>query len=396
VTITRRRTPALAAAIGAFGVLAALGTAVAACAVRDANAGADGGPLADIVRPDVDPGPKGIVVTASGEDLAIVGYPWSPGVTSGGDPPAFVDGWAVRFEHVLVTIADVWLASDPDTDPANPIITGPIVARDPGPWAVDLSRGGPLLGKSGSPDEKTVALTAFRGDALDTTRRYAFGYSFVAASNDAKHVNLDDAGAKLYEQAKANHWAMLFVGTATYSAGAPPGGTPFAKMPPVVRFTIGLANPSRYVNCRNTDLMQIGGDYPRGLQPSPTRSTTAQITLHTDHLFWDALNVEGTPLHFDPIAAVASTYGAPDAGEGQATSSALVPLDVTGFKTATNDNLPWRTTVSDWEAPAGQMHFEANGTALRPRNAFLSFLAHAAASGGHMNADGQCVVKNEF
>lgn len=370
--------------------------AAASCAVRDPQAGVDGGTLASLVAPGVDPGPKGIVVTASGEDLAIAGYPWSPGATAGGDPPAFVDGWAVRFDHVLVTIGDVWLASDPDTDPANPLVTGPVVARDPGPWAVDLSRGGPLLGKSGSPDEKTAILTAFSGSTLDPTLRYAFGYCVRAASAGAKTVNLDASGAALYELAKANAWAMVFEGTATYSAGAPEPGTVFAKMPRAVHFSIGLANPSRYVNCRNTDLMQLGGDYPRGVQPSATRSTVVQITLHTDHLFWDTLNVEGTPLHFDPIAAVASSAGTPDAGPGVTTNADLAPLDVTGFKAATGENLAWRSAVPDWNAPAGQMHFEANGTALRPRNAFLSFLAHAAAAGGHMNADGKCVVRNDF
>lgn len=369
--------------------VALLALGLASCAVRAADVDAGAGPLAELVDPARDPGPRGIVVTASGEDLAIVGYPWSPGALSGGDPPAFVDGWAVRFEHVLVTVADVWLARDPDTDPANPLVTGPIVARDPGPWAVDLSRGGTIPGKSGSPDEKTIALTAFRGDGLDPTRRYAFGWTFARAADAAKRANLDAAGEQLYALARQNGWAMVFQGSATYSGEAPAPGTPFAKMPPVVRFTIGLANPSRYVNCHNTDLMQLGGEYPRGVQPSATRSSVVQITLHTDHLFWDALNVEGTPLHFDPIAAVTQ-----DAGDVR--NEELLQLDVTGFKTRANENLPWRSLVADWGAPAGQAHFEANGTALRPRNAYLSFLAHAAASGGHMNADGQCVVKNEF
>lgn len=367
---------------------------VAACTPR-APSDPDAGPIAAVVTPDRDPGPRGIVVTASGEDLAIVGYAWAPGATAAGDPPAFVDGWAVRFDHVLVTVADVWLARDPDTDPANPLATGPIVARDAGPWAVDLSRGGPIAGKSGEPDEKTVALTAFDGAALDPTQRYAFGWSFATASAAAKPVNLDAEGAALYERARQGGWAMVFTGTATYAGDAAAAGTPFAKMPRSVRFTLGLANPSRYSNCRNTDLMQIGGEYPRGVQPSATRATVAQITLHTDHLFWDALAVEGAPLHFDPFAAVASTYGT-GADEGQTTNAELAALDVTGFQTRAGEALPWRSLVSDWGAPNGQLHFEANGIPLRPRNGFLSFLEHAAASGGHMNADGQCTITNAF
>jgi hypothetical protein len=166
-------------------------------------------------------------------------------------------------------------------------------------------------------------------------------------------------------------------------------------MPAQVKFTIGLANPSTYVNCRNTDLMQVGGEFPRGVQPSATKSTVVQITLHTDHLFWDELNVEGTPLHFDPIAAVASTYGT-GAMSGEVTNDALAALDVTGFKTKEGETLPWRSLVPDYAAPAGQMNYKTNGTTLSPANSFLAYLAHSASAGGHMNSDGECFVKKDF
>lgn len=343
-----------------------------------------------------DPGPLGFVVTVSGEDLSVNGYPWTKGQPSQGDPPQLVDGWALRFDRILVTVGKIRLNADPDKDPNDRTVLGPLVAEDPGPYAVDVVKGGTIVGKSGSPDEKTVAITSFVGDGkLDPTQRYAFSYSLLPASGTAKNVNLDAAAQALYEEAKAKGWAMVFQGTATFSGDAPPMATPFAKMPREVNFTLGLANPSTYVNCSNTDLMQVGGEFPRGVQPNATRSTIVQITLHTDHLFWDELNVEGTPLHFDPFAAVASTYGTGQPS-GEVTSDALASLDVTGFRTKDGESLPWRSLVPDYAAPAGQMNYKTNGTTLVPAGSFLSYLAHSAAAGGHMNADGECFVKKDF
>lgn len=349
--------------------------------------------------PPADPGKGGFWVTVSGEDLASVGYDFVEGAMAEGDPPAFVDGWAVHFDHVIVTIGNVHVNEDPDKDEGNPQEVGALVASADGPWAVDAAIGGDVVGKSGSADEKTLPIAAFasqdNGDAFDPEARYAFSYDTLAASADAKLTNLDAEGLELYAEAIEKGYSMVFAGTATYQGEDPEAGSVFASIPKEVKFTLGFKNPSSYINCQNTDLGAVGDEFPRGIQASATKSTTVQITTHTDHGFWDTLNVEGTPLHFDPIAAQASTYGSPDE-TGVVTIEDLAEVDVTGFTTKDGEVLPWRSLVSDYEAPAGQMKYDTNGTSFKLVNSFASYLSYSAASGGHLNADGECEVKNNF
>jgi hypothetical protein len=341
----------------------------------------------------------GFSITVSGEDLASIGYGWSKDSLADGDPPAFVDGWEVHFDHVIVTVANLTLSRDPDQDEGNPRHVGGTVASAAGPWAVDAAIGGDVVGKSQSPDEKTIQIAAFAkqdsGDAFDPESRYAFTYDLVAASQDATLTNLDAEGLVLYEEAQTKGYSTILAGTATYRGPEPEAGSVFAKIPTEVAFSLGLTNPSSYINCRNTDLSPVGDEFPRGVQANATKATTVQITIHTDHGFWDTLNVEGTPLHFDPIAANAVGYGTP--GEpGRVSIDELVGVDVTGFTTAEGEPLPWRSLVSDYDAPAGQMRYDSNGTSFQKVNSFAAYLAYSAASGGHLNADGECEIKNNF
>jgi hypothetical protein len=367
-------------------------------APSEAGSMGEGGGTAEFVPP-ADPGKGGFWVTVSGEDLASVGYDFVNGALSDGDPPAFVDGWAVHFDHVIVTVGNLTIHEDPEKDEGNPQDVGALVAKAAGPWAVDAAIGGDVIGKSESPDEKTIPIAAFasqdNGDPFDPESRYAFSYDTLAASEDAALTNLDDEGLALYAEAKAKGYSMVLAGTATYKGEAPEADSVFASIPTEVKFTLGFKNPSSYINCRNTDLTAVGDEFPRGIQASATKSTTVQITIHTDHGFWDTLNVEGTPLHFDPIAAQASTYGMPEE-PGTVTIEDLVDVDVTGFKTKDGEILPWRSLVSDYDAPAGQMKYDTNGTSFKKANSFAAYLAYSAASGGHLNADGECEVKNNF
>lgn len=343
----------------------------------------------------------GFVVTVSGEDLSVIGYDWSSGSRASGDPPAFVDGWALSFEHVIVTVSGITLNEDPDLDPANPMNVGAVVASDDRAYAVDVTIGGDIIGKSGSPDERTALLTSFprqaSGAAFDPTARYAFRYDLVTATSDAQPVNLDEEGRALYQEAIGKGWSTIYTGVATYRGPTPDAGSVFAKIPRTVKFKLGFKNPSRYANCRNTDLRTAGGEFPRGLQPAANReeTTTAQITIHTDHAFWDRLNIEGTPLHFDPIAAQASTYGDP-ASTGEVTIEDLEAVDVTAFTTRSGEPLPARSLVPDYRPAAGQLAFDPNGTMFASANSFASYLSYSAASGGHMNAYGECEVQNKF
>ena len=74
----------------------------------------------------------------------------------------------------------------------------------------------------------------------------------------------------------------------------------------------------------------------------------------------------------------------------------LEAVDVTGFKTKSGEVLPARSVVSDYKAPAGQLKYDANGTTFAKANSFSAFLSYSAASGGHMNADGECEIKTNF
>jgi hypothetical protein len=366
-------------------------------AVGGSNAGA--GEDTGVFDSPADPGAGAFWVTVSGEDLALLGYDWTPSAEAGGDPPAFVDGWAISFEHAIITVDRLRINADPDRDEANPLALGAEVAAADGPWAVDVTIGGDLVGKSGSPDERTVPIAAFpsraNGQPFDPAARYAFSYDLVTASEAARIVNLDEAGLALYEQAQLNGWSMVLAGTAEYKGPAPEAGSVFANIPTQVRFTLGLAASSSYVNCRNTDLQAVGDEFPRGIQANASSSTTVQITLHTDHVFWDTLNVEGTPLHFDAIAAQASTYGTPD-NPGTVATADLAAVDFTGFTTRGGEPLPWRSVVPDYTAPAGQMTYNSNGTSFSVANSLAAYLSYSAASGGHMNADGECEVQNNF
>ena len=127
---------------------------------KDGGPGGDDGGNGTAFTPPADPGPGGFWVTVSGEDLASVGYDWTSSSLADGDPPGFVDGWAVTFEHVIVTVDKIRVNADPDKDEGNPQDVGAVVASADGPFAVDATIGGSVVGKSGSPDEKTVPIAA--------------------------------------------------------------------------------------------------------------------------------------------------------------------------------------------------------------------------------------------
>jgi hypothetical protein len=327
-----------------------------------------------------DPGPGAFWITASGEDLALNGYPFVNGASKAADP-AFVDGWAVDYEHVIVSIGALGLAENPDKNAGDPKDLGPQVAHDDRVFAVDLHLAG--SGNGGS-----TPIAAFDkkddGSAFDGSSRYAFSYSLVAASNDAEVVNLDEEGKQLYQEAIARGWATLVVGTATYQGPEPGPETPFAKLPKVVHFKLGLATPARYTNCENPDFPAVGGELTRGVQIKASASTQVQVTYHTDHMFWDTLNVEGTPLHFDPVAASANEAG-------DVTIDDLENQDFLGFTLRDGTPLPARSVVADFTPTEGQLAFSGGGESF-PKNSYAAFFRYSATAGGHLNADGECAV----
>ena len=368
-----------------------------------------GGGVLQSFTPPCDPGGGNILVTASGEVLALGGYAFPP---ASPDDVAFVDGWEIQFSKLLVTFDHVKLSSNPDLSPTDESQTGGVVAQADGPWAVDLHKGGPLPGAGGS-GEQSVPIVAIKG-SFDPAQRYAFGFDAVAATASAKNVNLDTSAGSTdltdYQEMITNGWTVLYVGTATWRGDAQ-GVTctntnatyDFSTIPKVVNFRIGFASPTTYVNCqnpRNNGAPFPGEEHQRGIAVQSNTSTIAQATFHTDHPFWDSF-VHDSPAHFDQVAAqYAGVSGTPTA-----TMDGMVGVDFTAFKDKLGKALPWRSCLSSFTPGTGQqMHFDnlsvpfvLNGSdpaaALRD---YRDYMTYNQSTFGHLNADGLCFVKRNY
>ncbi len=413
-----------------FGVVSAAfvaGALTAACSTDDGSSGktppdsgadtavSDSGPLGDgggclkgFAAPPANPGNGAILFTASGEVLALGGYGFPPATTNS---VAFVDGWEVRFTRLLVTVDKIRVAGNPDKMPTDQSQTDGVVAEANGPWAIDLHKGGPLAGKGGT-DEKAVAIAAISnqnkngGAAFDTTRRYAFGFDTVAATCDAQNVNLDDDGLRDYADMVKNGWAVMYVGTATFKGAActsPTTTYDFTKLPKTVDFKLGFASPTTYVNCQNPDndpaAPFANEEHQRGVQPKPGTFVVAQVTIHTDHPFWETA-VHDSPAHFDPIAA---RFVGLDAGTPMATLDDVVGVDFTAFKDKAGVDLPWRSCVATYTAKAGTMSFDPLNVPVNPSaqpaaalRDYRDFMTYNQSTQGHLNSDGLCFVKRNF
>ena len=163
----------------------------------------------------------------------------------------------------------------------------------------------------------------------------------------------------------------------------------------MVRFGFGFAAPASYLNCHNPELGDADTAANRGVQPSAAGHVRAQITMHTDHFFWDEADVEGTPLHFDPIAARAHPAGV-DAG---AASPAVVTLaDLAGDLPASLTDSVGRGVRDRGGQTQGVVDDSPPPSyAVRGAGAMVhdlrDFVRYNARGGGHLNSDGLCAVQ---
>ncbi len=382
-----------------------------------ASPGGDGGvggctnPADGGLCPFVSPGasaPKGqILVTASGEALALGGYAFPAPAP---DSPVFVDGWSVKFTHVLVTLDHVRLHENPDTAPTDQRQMGALVAEVDGPWAIDLHKGGPLQGAGGS-GEEAVPLAVIPNlnlksgaPAFDPTVRYAFGFDTVPATESAYDVDLDAEGRALYQQMISKGYTVLYAGTASFVGGpscsSPTTSYDFSQLPMVVDFQLGFASPTTYENCQNPDL--TGGAFPgeeaqRGIQINQGTWTRAQLTVHTDHPFWETIVHDG-PMHFDMLAA--RKVGVAHAS---VTLDDVVGVDPTYITDSNGVGVPWRSCVSTYTAQAGVLSFDAVNLPVNPSAApsqalrdLYDFIVYNQSTQGHLNSDGLCAVERRY
>jgi hypothetical protein len=346
-----------------------------------------------------DPGANGIWFTASGEVLALGGYPFPP---TNADAVAFVDGWDVRFTGLLVTVDNIRLSENPDRNPGDQSQTGAEVAKVHGPWAIDLHKGGPLSGKGGA-DEQALPIAALTGQnengcaPFDQTQRYAFGYDVVSATNAALNVNLDAQGLADYADMVNNGYAVLYVGTATFrGTNCTPDSPEFQKAPLAigssVNFRLGFKTPTSYLNCQNPDNQSAapfdGEEYQRGIYVYGNKTSIAQVTIHSDHPFWDGTAHDSSP-HFDQIAArYTATTGTPTAVVEDFTS-----VDFTNFADAEGGELPWRNCVGTAFTPPDDFTMHFANTAGSPLANYAEFMTFNQRTQGHLNSDGLCYVR---
>ena len=235
---------------------------LAGVAIAVAGAGCGNSDDSDDFVPPVDPGPGGILFTASGGLPAVTGYPFPP---ANAGNLSFVDGWQLDFSRLLVTFDNITLAETPDVSGAEPSATGNLVAEVNGPWAVDLAhQGSDDLPGEGAPGERAVPVTAITSQnrngnkpfATDGTR-YALGFDVVAATASATLVNLDAGATADYQQIIQEGCAVLYVGTATFKGGTVPGFTScnvgHESWPATVPFRLCFKSPASYANCQNPE-----------------------------------------------------------------------------------------------------------------------------------------------
>jgi hypothetical protein len=350
-----------------------------------------------------------IQLTASGEVLALGGYTYPPADMNS---PAFVDGWDVKFEKVLVTVDHITFSEMPDLSPTDESQTGKVVAGLDGPWAIDLHAGGPLPGEGGAGEQAyplaTLANQNLNGNApFDATVRYAFGFDIVPATASATKLQMDPSDAD-YAEMVAKGWTVLYVGTATWKGGT--GCTSslpafdFSQLPSVVKFRFGFKTPASYINCqnpRNDPAKGLGDEeHQRGIQVKGNQTVVAQLTVHTDHPFWESI-VHDSRLHFDALAALAVKDAQ---GNYVVTLDNTVGVNYTAFKFQ-DASLPWRSCLDGYTPPTPnpQMGFDSLSIPYRPGGDpgmalrdFADYLAYNQSTQGHLNADGLCFVERHY
>lgn len=348
-----------------------------------------------------------ITLTISGEALALEGYGFPP---SAGQEVAFVDGWEVRFEHVLTTVGHVTLHEGPDTSPGDKATLGAQVAELEGPFAVDLHTMAPgepgvVTGKGGGGElalELGTLTSKSDGRPFDSTQRYAFGFELLAAEAGATRVNLDAEASALYDEMVASGVTTLVTGTATWRGDAceqtdsgEAAPYDFSALPQTVHFVLPLDYGAALhnVNCENPDNDPAealpGEESLRGIQVKENTDTVAQITLHTDHLFWTTLEHD-SPLSFDHYAAWAAEQAD---GAFVVTLEDLAGVALEELLDRGGAKVPWRSCLAGVPVTTTPMFMSFDPAGLTLEEGLHDFVLTASATMGHLNADGLCLAE---
>ena len=355
---------------------------------------------------DDDEGAAGTIdVQISGENAATDGFLFPTG-----SDVTFADGWELRFTHVLVTVGNVTISSNPNRSPSDQSATGAAVARVSGPWAVDLGVEGTAPGAGG--EGRATPITTIEnqnlkgGEPFAADEQYAFGFEIVEASADATRLNFDgDVEAEAaYGEMIDNGYAMLLVGTATFQGTDCATSDPdydFSAIPETLEFSLGFTTPTEYVNCQNQENQGApfdGEEYPRGIAILPNKAALAQVTLHIEHP-WFSDVVHDSDLYFDQMAA--TLVGKPDGST--LTMAALEGLDPVAFTDGAGAALPWRV-CTDAALASGQRGFGVGSIPVDPTGDpatsfrdYRDYVHYLESTLGHLNGgEGLCFVRRSY
>jgi hypothetical protein len=347
-----------------------------------------------------------VQVRISGEELATDGFDFPEG-----SEVTFVDGWAISFDHVFVTVGRVWLSENPQTNPSDQSMVGATVAEVSGPWAVDLARGGDAPGAGGEGTAHTLVVienqTSNDGAPFVADEQYAFSFSFVAAAEGATLVGFeDDEEAKAaYAEAIAGGYAVYYVGTATFvgtTCDVSDESYDFDSIPTTIPFRLGFSTPVDYLNCQNEE--NAGEPFPdeefqRGVSIRSDAPSLAQITVHVEHPFYSDVQHEPS-IYFDQLAA--QLVGAP---EGTVlTTEHLQGVDPTGFTDAEDNRLPWRVCDGSTLPPGAARAFEVGSVPVGPGQDpsegfrdYRDYVQYVQSTQGHMNGgEGLCYIARQY
>ena len=343
----------------------------------------------------------GFKVTITGESGAQDGFAF-PAT----DGPAFIDGWELKFESVVVFIDKVTVSENPDKVAGDQSQTGDLVAQLDGPFVVDLVKEGPISAEEDNGKAWELGVIANQnkkgGIAFDATQKYAFGYELAKASSGAKNIGGVDAAVASTMVSKG--YAVWMKGTAEWkgtNCRTTNAAYDFNRVPKKINFEFGFATPVTFKNCINPQLMPAES---RGIQGKKGADTVAQVTLHLDHPFWEALE-EDAPLRFDLIAAqksVAAGMTAP--ASASVTAEELASLGFVAGKDAQSNDLPWRYCgdMAAGERTTGNVSYNPNGVAVSASGGaaglkgLADYMSFNLSTFGHLNNDGLCFPARNY
>jgi hypothetical protein len=279
---------------------------------------------------DDDGGPGGLRVDLVAEETITEGIPAEAGEEdhdhAGGEHEHGTLDYAVRYTKYLVTVGQVQLANTRTGDSQEL----------PGTYIADLRTVG------------TTGVTLGTFDDIASGQWDQFGYRTpIASPGFTKLGDVGDADAQAMVDQKLTYWIEGEV-----------------LSPKPVKFVIKVPLAVQFSTCSS--------DGEPGLAVTEGRTTTAQLTLHGDHM-WFTTVVRGEE----------STV--------QLRAGWLVKSDLDGDGMVTSDDL--KNVKAEEVFPTGEGYNLSGSPLDAPIATAYDFVLAQLATQGHLNGEGECVAK---